>query len=124
MVALLAAVISAATPMSNDDQQLVALTVTRLRGCLKLEIRAFTIYRGYAVGHWECGEGGGEIAAIKWDGRWIQLAAGGGAMGLPDLECQNVPSDIAKVLIAPCPQGHSHPLTGAHVAAGASVCTP
>ncbi|HME81689.1 MAG TPA: hypothetical protein VKF82_06395 [Candidatus Eremiobacteraceae bacterium] len=119
--------ISTAAPGAGPTnvQQLVTLTVTAVRGCRKLEIQWFMIYGDYAVGGLECGEGGGAIAAVKWDGRWNRLTSGGGALDVEGLERQyDVPEDIAKVLMAPCPAGHSHPLIGEHVAAGATVCTP
>jgi hypothetical protein len=109
---------------STDDQQLVALTVTAIRGCRKLEILGFTIYRGYAMGGWTCVESGGYVVGAKWEGRWARLTSGGGAMNARGPEGHYVPTDIANVLMAPCPPGHAHPLTGAQVAAGATVCTP
>jgi len=128
MIALLvAATLSTAAVAytSADDQQLVALTVTTISSCLRLDAQSFTIYKGYAVGVWQCGRNsGGMIAAIKWDGRWIPLTSGGGMMDVGVLEGQNVPTAIAKVLLAPCPPGRSHPLSGPHVTAGATVCTP
>ena len=124
---LVAAAIAAATPaaISTDDQQLVALTVVAVGGCRKLEVSGFTTYRGYALGGWGCVESGGIIAAVKWDGRWIRLTAGGGAMNEQGLHsCCDVPRDVAKVLVANCPPGRSHPLVGAHVRMGAVMCTP
>lgn len=128
MIALLAATIALnATPAiaTTDDQKLVALTVTALRGCRKLEIQGFTIYQGYALGGWGCVHSGGMIAAVKWDGRWIRLTSGGGAINAEELHSNyEVPPDVARVLVAPCPSGRSHALAGSHVAAGATICTP
>jgi hypothetical protein len=127
VIALFAAVtmLTATTGTSStDDQQLVAVTVATMSGCRGLSISEFTIYKGYAVGDWACGESGGMILAAKKDGRWTRITRGGGALGVPDLEYYHVPSDVARILAAPCPPGRSHPLTGTHVANHAKVCTP
>jgi hypothetical protein len=126
MVALFATVIMfTATPgLVPDDQQLVAVTIATKRGCIELSITGFTIYKGYAVGGWACGETGGAILVAKREGQWARVTSGGGALNVSDLEHYLVPSDIAKILAAPCPRGRSHLLVGVHVANGAKVCTP
>jgi hypothetical protein len=124
LFAAAAVLVATAGTTPTDDHQLVAVTVDAVRGCRKLSIFEFTIYRGYAVGGWQCGEGGGSILAAKWEGRWARLTASGGALEVPTLERYSVPSDIARILVAPCPPGHSHALSGPHVASNAKVCTP
>jgi hypothetical protein len=127
VIALFAAVAMLTTTngtSSTDDQQLVAVTIATKRGCRELSITGFTIYKGYAVGGWACGETGGAILVAKREGQWARVTSGGGALNVSDLEHYLVPSDIAKILAAPCPPGRSHLLVGVHVANGAKVCTP
>lgn len=53
----------------------------------------------YALANWLEGEGGGQAALIKKNGKWTVIGAGGGAMDQRNLVEYGFPPDVAKQII-------------------------